>query len=124
RRLEAAPCSPPCSARSAEAVFGKRIAQPGLAPAPPRPVPASAPKPAARRAPEPLDGFSADDLDPLASPAAAPRSDRLDALDGLIGRPAEPAPGAGGSAAGPRATPGLEQLKKAQAVAEIVREQR
>ena len=105
-------------------MFGKRTAQPGLAPAAPRPAPAPAPEAPARRAPEPVDGFSVEDLDPLAPPpvAAAPRSDRLDALDGLLGRKPEPASSASPSA-GPRATPGLEQLKKAQAVAEIVREQ-
>src|SRR5690606_31915830 len=80
---------------------------------------------AARRAPEPVDGFSAEDLDPLAPVAAAPRSDRLAALDSLLGRAAEPSLGASGRSggSGPRATAGLEQLKQAQAVAEVVREQ-
>ena len=57
-------------------------------------------------------------------PADAPASPAADRLDALAARPkaaqAAPQPTAG---AGPRPTAGFEQLKKAQAVAEIVREQ-
>ena len=52
--------------------------------------------------------------------AAGAGVDRLDALASRP-RPAAPQPKAAGP--GPKATPGFEQLKKAQQVAEIVREQ-
>ena len=87
----------------------------------------AAPQPATARAPI----FDFDDLDAGAPtptnrtpPAGAPMADRLDALAGRpkpapeAPRPSPKAPGAG-----PKPTAGLEQLKKAQAVAEIVREQ-
>lgn len=100
-------------------MFGKRSAQPGVAVAP-RPAPA--PQPAAQaRVLDAVDAFSIEELEA----SARPPSDAADRLDALAARPrAEaPAPTPGGPVKGPRATAGLEQLKKAQAVAEIVREQ-
>src|SRR5690606_12712771 len=100
-------------------MFGKRSAQPGVAVAP-RPAPA--PQPAAQaRVLDAVDAFSIEELEA----AARPPSDAADRLDALAARPRTeaPAPTPGGPVKGPRATAGLEQLKKAQAVAEIVREQ-
>ena len=102
-------------------MFGKRTAQPGVAVAP-RPAAAPAHQPSVEaRAFEPVDAFPMEELER----AAAPTSEAADRLDALAARPrpdvADPIPG--GPVKGPRATPGLEQLKKAQAVAEIVREQ-
>ncbi|MGH7019652.1 MAG: CpaF family protein, partial [Brevundimonas sp.] len=100
-------------------MFGKRSGQPGVAVAP-RPAPA--PQPAAEL--HPLDAVDAFSPEELEAPARAP-SDAADRLDALAARPRTeaPAPTPGGPVKGPRATAGLEQLKKAQAVAEIVREQ-
>ena len=127
-------------------MFGKRTGQPGAAPTPLRPAPT--PPPAAG---EPVSAFTMDAAAPAMAKAAkapayayadedlelaADAFDRasapaqpapVDRLDALASRP-KPAPEAvrpTGNVAGtgPKATAGLEQLKKAQAVAEIVREQ-
>ncbi|MEG1030133.1 MAG: ATPase, T2SS/T4P/T4SS family, partial [Brevundimonas sp.] len=100
-------------------MFGKRTAQPGVAVAP-RPAPAPAPAVEARVL-EPVDAFSLEELEGT----AAPIPEGVDRLDALAARPQPKAaaPTPGGPVKGPRATAGLEQLKKAQAVAEIVREQ-
>ncbi|HYC74616.1 CpaF family protein [Brevundimonas sp.] len=120
-------------------MFGKRTGQPGAAAAAPRPAPAPAPAHAA--APpaglQPESGVQTQafafggDVAELAreearadSYNAKPASEAADRLDALASRPrpaaAAPTPK---NAPGPKATPGFEQLKKAQAVAEIVREQ-
>ena len=114
-------------------MFGKRTAQPGGT----APAPSPAPKPAAAAAQpstgiqtEPF-GFGDEDAAPVpqaaassaASYAAKPASPAADRLDALAARPkaaAQPEARTGGP--GPKATPGFEQLKKAQAV-EVVREQ-
>ena len=102
-------------------MFGKRTAS-AAAQAAPRP--AVAPEPglaqaAARRpALEPVDAFSPEELDPL-TPTVSKRPDPFEHALGQQDQKTHPA--AGG--AGPRATAGLAQLKNAQAVAEIVREQ-
>ena len=57
-----------------------------------------------------------------ASAGPSPAADRLDALATRPKPKAAPPPGTA-SGPGPKPTPGFEQLKKAQAVAEIVREQ-
>ncbi|RZJ32190.1 MAG: CpaF family protein, partial [Brevundimonas sp.] len=121
-------------------MFGKRTGQPG-SPAPAAPRPAAAPQSAPMSdygAPEPVFqpqqgvqtqafAFNAAETDVMEAPrpaaAARPPSDAADRLDALAARPkpAAPAPKPGGP--GPKATPGFEQLKKAQQVAEIVREQ-
>ena len=125
-------------------MFGKRTGQPGAAAPPPmRPV---APPPAPEAfAPSPdvqpvqgvqtqafAFGGEADVMERSAAPQpapqaapgaasrAAPMADRLDALASRP-KPQPQAPKADGP--GPRATAGFEQLKKAQQVAEIVREQ-
>ena len=54
-------------------------------------------------------------------PSTAPAG--ADRLDALAARPKAPPPPPRAGGPGPKATPGFEQLKKAQAVAEIVREQ-
>ncbi|WP_292072056.1 CpaF family protein, partial [Brevundimonas sp. UBA7534] len=114
-------------------MFGKRTGQPGVA-APPRPAPAPAPEPADARQPIPSASFAAGEpLDAAAAfaladaPLVAAPEAKADRLDALAARP-RPAPepevaARPKSAAGPKPTAGLEQLKKAQAVAEIVREQ-
>ncbi|WP_295197431.1 CpaF family protein [Brevundimonas sp. 1080] len=132
-------------------MFGKRTGQPGAAPAPLRP--AAAPAAASAPGGEPVSVFSMqaaaapmaattnasafayadEDLEPAADAfdrASAPTqpapADRLDALASRPKpKPAPEAPRPTGNVAGtgPKATAGLEQLKKAQAVAEIVREQ-
>src|SRR5690606_29589450 len=85
--------------------------------------PAAAPDPglekAASRRPtlEPVDAFSPEELDPLTP--TTPK--RPDPFEHALGQSDQPRAAAGG--AGPRATAGLAQLKNAQAVAEIVREQ-
>ena len=115
-------------------MFGKRTGQPGQAAVAPRPAPEFAPV----EQPTPgvqVESFAFGGGEPDAnqlqaaarkaeSYAAKPASPAADRLDALAARPrpeAEPAPAR--NAAGPKATPGFEQLKKAQAVAEIVREQ-
>ncbi len=120
-------------------MFGKRTGQPGNVATAPRPV-APAPQPApTAQPPQPTPGVqteafafggdqTVDQVQAAArkaeSYAAKPASPAADRLDALAMRPkpsidAE-APQKG---PGPKATPGYEQLKKAQAVAEIVREQ-
>ena len=109
-------------------MFGKRTAQPGGAAPAQRP----APKPAAAAA-QPSAGIQTEAFafgdevaapEPQAAPPAAkPSSPAADRLDALAARPkaaAQPETRTGGP--GPKATPGFEQLKKAQAV-EVVREQ-
>ncbi|MDQ1154523.1 pilus assembly protein CpaF [Brevundimonas sp. SORGH_AS 993] len=120
-------------------MFGKRTAQPGgSAPSfAPAPTPAS-PSPGVetvsvfQAAPAGAPGSDFDDLDGAAqvfgrnADAARTPPAAADRLDALASRP-KPAPEvprqAKPSASGPKPTAGLEQLKKAQAVAEIVREQ-
>jgi pilus assembly protein CpaF len=113
-------------------VFGKRTGQPGAVATAPRPAP-----PAAVGQPEPgvqTEAYAfggepdAEQIQATArkaeSYAAKPASSAADRLDALASRPrpqGETAPAQKGP--GPKATPGFEQLKKAQAVAEIVREQ-
>jgi len=127
-------------------MFGKRTGQPGVAPPPPRPAPAAAPVAAepvsvfrtesAPLAPTqtaaPAYAFADDDFEPAAeafaradAPSAAGGSASIDRLDALASRPRPKpeAPRPATNGAGPKPTAGLEQLKKAQAVAEIVREQ-
>jgi pilus assembly protein CpaF len=115
-------------------VFGKRTAQPGGVATAPRP----APEPAAAAQPSPgvqaeAFAFGGELMTPDQEQAAArkaesyaakPASPAADRLDALASRP-RPAPEAAPakSAPGPKSTPGFEQLKKAQAVAEVVREQ-
>ena len=100
-------------------MVGKRSAQPGVAIAP-RPAPAPPPV-AESRGLDAVDAFSPEELEAPAREV----SDAADRRDALAARPRveAPAPTPGGPVKGPRATAGLEQLKKAQAVAEIVREQ-
>ncbi|HYD28555.1 CpaF family protein [Brevundimonas sp.] len=115
-------------------MFGKRTGQPG-APAPaPRPAPAPAAPPPV---PQPEPGvqtqafaFGGDvaELEREERRAEAytakPASEAADRLDALASRPRPAAAAASPkNGPGPKATPGFEQLKKAQAVAEIVREQ-
>ena len=119
-------------------MFGKRTGQPGAAPAPRPAAPSPAPQPAAAAgATAEAFAFAGDGelaLAPAPAPAqtrkadtpAAPKptSAAADRLDALAARPrpageAAPAP----KGPGPKSTAGFEQLKKAQAVAEIVREQ-
>ena len=120
-------------------MFGKRTGQPGSAPPPLRPaMPEPAPQTfAAQTPPQPTPGVQtqafafggdADAMDrpaasqPQAAPrAASPAADRLDALASRPKPQPQAAPKTDGP--GPRSTAGFEQLKKAQAVAEIVREQ-
>ncbi len=124
-------------------MFGKRTAQPGggVETAPrPKPAPEAmspAPAPEPQAPPQPAQGQQTQafsytaDTGPSeggfarggrpASAAASPAADRLDAL---ASRPKpKPAPPPGAAGPGPKPTAGFEQLKKAQAVAEIVREQ-
>lgn len=101
-------------------MFGKRTA-PAAAQTVTRP--AAAPDLALRRLRpavrtlEPVDAFSPEELDPLTP--TTPK--RPDPFEHALGQSDQPRAAAGG--AGPRATAGLAQLKNAQAVAEIVREQ-
>ena len=126
-------------------MFGKRTGQPGVMTAPMRPAPASAGEPASvfnveTAAPPPgmaaqaraeAYAFADEDLEPAAEAferASAPTqpapADRLDALASRPKpKPEAPRPTGNVAGTGPKATAGLEQLKKAQAVAEIVREQ-
>ena len=114
-------------------MFGKRTGQPGPAAAATRPVPELAPvvqpAPGGAVAPFALGGEpNAPQLQAAArraeSYAARPSSAAADRLDALASRPRpDSAPLPAKTAPGPKATPGFEQLKKAQAVAEIVREQ-
>ncbi|MEJ6789655.1 CpaF family protein [Brevundimonas sp. BR2-1] len=117
-------------------MFGKRTGQPGNVATAPRPA-APAPQPAQPQQPPAgiqTEAFAfggdqtvdqvqaaARKADSYAARPASPAADRLDAL-AMRPRPASEveAPQKG---PGPKATPGFEQLKKAQAVAEIVREQ-
>ena len=118
-------------------MFGKRTGQPGAPAAAPRPAPAPAPADAPPSGPQPEAGVQTQafafggDVAELEreerraeSYNARPASEAADRLDALASRPkpAEAAPSPK-NAPGPKATPGFEQLKKAQAVAEIVREQ-
>ena len=116
-------------------MFGKRTAQAGQTAAPARPAPQPAPQSAAMVQP---DALASDDLDgfddmpqpgqgrqakPYVSPPLGDGSapGRLEALAAAPQPSAAPNPsGPRPSGAGPRQTPGFEQLKKAQAVAEIV----
>jgi len=111
-------------------VFGKRTAQPGTG----SPAPRIA-APAGEVVPAPTPVFDAEalamtDVDLLESEARAtayaakPASEAADRLDALAARP-RPAAEAPmrKDGPGPKSTPGFEQLKKASAVAEIVREQ-
>ncbi|MBU2396367.1 MAG: CpaF family protein, partial [Alphaproteobacteria bacterium] len=114
-------------------MFGKRTGQPGQAAVTPRPAPEAAPV----AQPTPgvqVEAFAfggepdANQLQAAArkaeSYAAKPASPAADRLDALAARPRpEPEIAPARNAPGPKATPGFEQLKKAQAVAEIVREQ-
>jgi pilus assembly protein CpaF len=117
-------------------VFGKRTGQPGNVATAPRPAaPAPQPGPAAQPpAGTQTEAFAfggdptvdqvqaaARKAESYAAKPASPAADRLDAL-AMRSKPASDvdAPQKG---PGPKATPGYEQLKKAQAVAEIVREQ-
>ena len=120
-------------------MFGKRTTQPGAGVlAEPRPTPRPAEDHAAGLASQPQQGhqtqafaFSSETVSAdaaFAQPAervsgepASPAADRLDALAARP-KPAQPAPSVA-PGPGPRPTAGFEQLKKAQAVAEIVREQ-
>ena len=115
-------------------MFGKRTGQPGTAPAP-RPAPAAdGARPAAAQPEQGVQtqafavGGEVAELSReerrAESYGAKPASEAADRLDALAMRP-KPAPAAETprNAPGPKATPGFEQLKKAQAVAEIVREQ-
>lgn len=118
-------------------MFGKRTGQPGVA-APIRPAPAPTPEPeVAARRPAPAGPFGAAEPEPFdaatafaqadASQIASQATSGPDRLDALAARPRPaPAPEVQArpkNAPGPKPTAGLEQLKKAQAVAEIVREQ-
>ena len=113
-------------------MFGKRTGQPGAPAAAPRPAPAAAPP----SAPQPEAGvqtqafaFGGDVAElereerRVESYAAKPASEAADRLDALASRPRPAEAPTPRNAPGPKATPGFEQLKKAQAVAEIVREQ-
>ena len=116
-------------------MFGKRTGQAGATIAPLRPAPAPAPAsgaaevmtlaPAGAGFASPtgaVQGFARPD-DSVAT-ATAKATDRLDALASRPKPAPEAAPRpAAPAAAGPKPTKGLDQLKKAQAVAEIVREQ-
>ncbi len=117
-------------------MFGKRTGQPGNVATAPRPA---APAPQSAQPQQPPAGIqteafafggdqtvdqvqaAARKAESYAARPASPAADRLDAL-AMRPRPASDveAPQKG---PGPKATPGFEQLKKAQAVAEIVREQ-
>ncbi|HWQ87232.1 MAG TPA: CpaF family protein [Brevundimonas sp.] len=114
-------------------MFGKRTGQPGNVATAPRPAapPAQPPQPAPGIQTEAF-AFGGDQTaeqiqtaarkaESYAARPASPAADRLDAL-AMRPRPSgeSEAPQKG---PGPKATPGFEQLKKAQAVAEIVREQ-
>ena len=116
-------------------MFGKRTGQPGVA-APIRPAPTPEPE-VARQTQHPSSGpFGAGEPQPFDAadafaqadaPQIAPQAAKADRLDALAARP-RPAPepevqARPKNAPGPKPTAGLEQLKKAQAVAEIVREQ-
>ncbi|MFP5296045.1 MAG: CpaF family protein, partial [Alphaproteobacteria bacterium] len=107
-------------------MFGKRTAQPGAA------APAQRPAQAVPPPVQPAQGlqtqaFSMDsDVSELERPEPVARrapSEAADRLDALASRPRAEAPAPKTQGPGPKATPGFEQLKKAQAVAEIVREQ-
>ncbi|WP_292067284.1 CpaF family protein [Brevundimonas sp. UBA7664] len=114
-------------------MFGKRTGQPGTIATAPRPAPAAAP--VAQPAPgiqveafafggEPDSDQAQAAARKAESYAAKPASPAADRLDALAARPRpEPEIAPARNAPGPKATPGFEQLKKAQAVAEIVREQ-
>ncbi|WP_332660128.1 CpaF family protein [Brevundimonas sp.] len=120
-------------------MFGKRTGQPGnvaTAPRPAAPAPQSAP---AAQPPQPAPGIqteafafggdqtvdqvqaAARKAESYAAKPASPAADRLDAL-AMRPKPSDDS-GTPQKGPGPKATPGYEQLKKAQAVAEIVREQ-
>ena len=104
-------------------MFGKRTAS-GAPVAPLRPAASPEPDLAAvaerssHRALDPVDAFPPEELDPL-TPATPKRPDPFEHALGQGDPVARPTSGG----AGPRATAGLAQLKNAQAVAEIVREQ-
>ena len=117
-------------------MFGKRTGQPSGEDVAPRPAAVAQPAgDAGAQPPQPAQGhqtqafaYSAEKPAPSAGfassggrPADAPPSPAADRLDALAARP-KPA-SAPGNGPGPKATSGFEQLKKAQAVAEIVREQ-
>ena len=117
-------------------MFGKRTGQPGTVATAPRPAaPAAQPAPTAQPAPGiQTEAFAfggeqtaeqvqtaARKAESYAAKPASPAADRLDAL-AMRPKPSGEAP-APSKGPGPKATPGYEQLKKAQAVAEIVREQ-
>jgi pilus assembly protein CpaF len=114
-------------------VFGKRTSQPGSAAAAPglttEPAPVVQPSPGAATEALAVGGEAdAPQLQAAArraeSYASRPSSAAADRLDALASRPRPDAAAVPAKAApGPKATPGFEQLKKAQAVAEIVREQ-
>ncbi|MEY3842055.1 MAG: hypothetical protein RLZZ542_1165 [Pseudomonadota bacterium] len=114
-------------------MFGKRTSQPGSAAAAPGLTTEAAPvvQPSPGSATEAFAvGGEADapQLQAAArraeSYASRPSSAAADRLDALASRPRPDAAAVPAKAApGPKATPGFEQLKKAQAVAEIVREQ-
>ncbi|MCA3699822.1 MAG: CpaF family protein [Brevundimonas sp.] len=119
-------------------MFGKRTGQPGVAGAPPPPGPAaSAPQAAPSFEPkgaasQPQQGhqtqafaFSSEGIAPQPKPGGDPSgaSTGVDRLDALASRPKPKPSPQSSNGPGPKATPGFEQLKKAQAVAEIVREQ-
>ena len=109
-------------------MFGKRTGQPG--PPPPALRPAAAPSVAPEAftsGGQPQQGVQTQafafgsDVDVMDPPSTAPAG--ADRLDALAARPKAPPPPPRAGGPGPKATPGFEQLKKAQAVAEIVREQ-
>ena len=71
---------------------------------------------------DPVDAFSLEELE-LAGPGEAPSPSPAPKAAAPAAGPEVPrGPVPGGPTRGPRATPGLEQLRKAQAVAEIVQE--
>ena len=117
-------------------MFGKRTGQPGGVATAPRPPSASVSEESfpqnASSSEQPVQGIQTESFafggseasgftQDLAGtkPNEASQPDRLDALAARPKPKPQPAP----TGAGPKTTPGLEQLKKAQAVAEIVREQ-
>ena len=116
-------------------MFGKRTAQAGQTAAPARPAPQSAPQSASVLQPDALAPDDLDGFDDIPQPGqgrqakpyvSQPLGDRPapDRLEALAAAPQpSAAPGPRPSGAGPRQTAGFEQLKKAQAVAEIVSEQ-
>ncbi|MBU2270605.1 MAG: CpaF family protein, partial [Alphaproteobacteria bacterium] len=113
-------------------MFGKRTGQPGTTAAPARPAPAAAspaplqPEPGVQTQAFAFGGDVAElerEERRTESYNAKPPSEAADRLDALAMRPRPAAAAAPANSSGPKATPGFEQLKKAQAVAEIVREQ-